>query len=127
MRRCIAFALALLLAGCSSKPAASDHSPGGIWSGEYGPTDSDRGDPIRVDLRWEDAKLSGVVHAGTRSLPITTASFQPDTGAITMEFDTQGNGGRTVHYIIEGKVSGNTMSGTWTHDDQHGSFRVKKE
>jgi hypothetical protein len=59
-------------------------------------------------------------------MPITKASFQRDTGAITMEFDAEGNG-RTVHYVAEGKVNGNAMAGTWTHDDQRGEFRVTKE
>ena len=44
-----------------------------------------------------------------------------------MEFDAEGNGGRTVHYVIDGKVDGDTMTGTWTHDDQRGDFRVMKE
>jgi len=44
-----------------------------------------------------------------------------------MEFDAEGNRGRTVHYIIDGKVNGNTMTGTWAHDDEKGDFRVTKE
>jgi hypothetical protein len=88
---------------------------------------SGRGDPISVDLRWEDTSLRGVVHAGPRSLPLTKATFIPETGTISLEFDAEGNGGRTVHYVINGRVSGSTMSGTWTHDDQHGDFRVTKQ
>jgi len=44
-----------------------------------------------------------------------------------MEFDAEGNRGRTVHYIIDGKVNGNTMTGTWTHDDEKGDFSVTKQ
>src|SRR5262249_4173939 len=71
--------------------------------------------------------LAGAVHAGPRSLPLTKTSFMPETGAISMEFDAEGNGGRTVHYTIDGKVSGAVMTGTWTHDNQHGDFRVTKQ
>ena len=116
----------LLLAACASKPAASNGSPSGTWSGDYSPN-PDRRESITVDLRWEDANLRGVVKAGQRSLPITKASFKPDTGAISIEFDAQGNGGQTVHYAIDGKVAGNTMAGTWSHDDQHGDFHVTKK
>jgi hypothetical protein len=117
----------LFVAGCASKPATSTStdSPSGSWSGEYGPGSSLR-DSIRVDLRWENGDLRGVVHAGPRSMPITKASFQRDTGAITMEFDAEGNG-RTTHYVAEGKVNGSSMAGTWSHDDQRGEFRVTKE
>lgn len=117
----------LFLAACSTKPAASPGgaAPSGSWSGEYGPGSSLR-DSIRVDLHWENTDLRGVVHAGNRSLEITKASFQPDSGAIHMEFDAEGNG-RTVHYVAEGKVNGNSMAGTWSHDDQQGEFRVTKQ
>jgi hypothetical protein len=124
----ISFAIvfSIIVSGCSSTPAVSQDAPTGKWSGEYGP-DADRRDPISVDLRWEDKTLRGTIHAGPRSLPLTKASFNADSGAIVMEFDAEGNGGRTVHYVIDGKVSGNTMAGTWSHDDQHGDFRVTKQ
>jgi hypothetical protein len=123
----IVFIALLCVAGCASKPATSSSTdiPSGTWSGEYGPGSSLR-DSIRVELRWENGDLRGVVHAGPRSMPITKASFQRDTGAITMEFDAEGNG-RTIHYVAEGKVNGSSMAGTWSHDDQRGEFRVTKE
>jgi len=124
----IAFIALILLSACTSQPAVSTSNelPSGTWSGDYAP-EGDRREPIGVDLRWEGSNLTGLVHAGPRSLPLTKASFKPETGAISMEFDAEGNGGRTVHYLIDGKVSGDVMMGTWTHDDQHGDFRVKRQ
>ena len=122
---CLTMAL-LLVAACASQTAVSNEAPSGTWSGDYG-FDSGRREPIRVDLRWEDANLRGAVQAGPRSLPIAKASFKAETGAITLEFDAEGNGGRTVHYVIDGKVNGNTMSGTWSHDDERGDFHVTKQ
>jgi len=123
---CFTIAL-LLLSTCTPRPAAvSSQVPGGTWSGEYG-LGADRREPISVDLRWEDGNLRGIVHAGPRTLPLTKVPFTPETGAISMEFDAEGNRGRTVHYIIDGKVNGNTMTGTWAHDDEKGDFRVTKE
>jgi hypothetical protein len=60
-------------------------------------------------------------------LRVSQATFNPDSGAITIEFDTQGNGGQIVHYVIDGKVAGNVMAGTWTHDSLHGDFKVTKQ
>ena len=116
----------LLLSTCAAPPAAPKDAPSGKWSGTY-ELASDRNEPIGVDLRWESTNLVGTVRAGARSMPVTKASFTPETGAITMEFDAEGNGGRTIHYTINGKVTGNAMTGTWTHDDQHGDFRVTKQ
>jgi hypothetical protein len=122
-------AIAFLLVSCfscTSQPAVSTEPPTGRWSGDY-EVSSGRRESISVELRWDDANLRGEVHSGFRSLPITKASFQRDTGAIALEFDAEGPGGRTVHYVIEGKVAGNTMTGTWTHDNQRGDFRVTKQ
>jgi hypothetical protein len=32
-----------------------------------------------------------------------------------------------VHYVIEGKVEGNMMTGNWRHDDVSGDFQVTKQ
>jgi hypothetical protein len=116
-----------LLASCNKVPAApSGDTPTGRWTGNYEVTPG-RNEPISVDLRWENTDLRGTVMAGVRSIPISKAAFQRDTGAINLEFDAQGNGGQIVHYVIDGKVAGNTMTGTWSHGDQRGEFKVTKE
>jgi len=124
-RKALYFLVAASLAACTSRPAPSGEAPSGNWSGDYGI--AERREPIRLDLRWEGTDLRGTVHAGPRSLPLTKASFSPDTGAIALEFDAEGNRGQAVHYVIDGKVSGDTMAGSWTHDDQRGDFRVTKQ
>jgi hypothetical protein len=80
--------IALLIASCTSKPAApvSDAPPSGTWSGDFGP-DARRREPVGVDLQWEGGNLAGAVRIGVRSLPLTKASFTPATGAIALEFD----------------------------------------
>ena len=130
MRRyALSLAALVLVAACASsppKPTVSMDPPGGTWAGDYGPSPDQR-EQISVELRWEGANLRGAVRVGVRSLALTNASFKPDTGAITMEFDAQGNGGQLVHYVVEGKVAGNTMTGNWTHDSQRGDFKVTKQ
>ena|SRR5206468_7896751 len=117
----------LLVAGCASKPALSQNDAvSGTWTGDYGPS-PDRRDPVSLELRWKDDKLSGTVRAASRSLPLSTASFKADTGAIAMEFDAPGNNGQTVHYKIEGKVEGNAMTGSWGRDGQSGDFHVTRQ
>ena len=130
MKRHLSFLalLVLLLAACASKPAASAEAgppPSGSWSGDFGP-DAERRESVRLDLNWEGKNLRGVVHSGVRDLEISKAFFNPETGAITLEFDAQGNGGQIVHYVIDGKVAGNTMAGSWVHDTQRGDFKVTK-
>ena len=121
-----AVAALLQFAGCASPKAThSNEAPSGTWSGDYGP-DPDRRDPVTLELTWENTTLRGTVHAGPRSFELMNASFKPDTGAITMEFQAAANG-RAVHYVIDGKVDGNQMKGTWGHDDVKGDFRLTRQ
>lgn len=122
---CLIAGLALLSACAPRTAELSTAPPSGTWSGDYG-ADADRRDPVTLDLRWDKTTLRGTVHAGPRSLDVSQALFKPETGAISIQFDAQGNG-RTVHYVIDGKVDGNRMSGTWSHDGQQGDFRVTKQ
>ena len=115
----------VLLATCAPKAAPSATAPTGKWSADYGP-DAQRRDPVTLDLRWENAILRGTVHAGPRSLDISQALFTPETGAIQIQFDAQANG-RAVHYVVDGKVEGNEIRGSWSHDDQKGDFHVTKQ
>jgi hypothetical protein len=122
---CLTFVL--VLAGCGAKSASTaGNPPSGTWSGDYGP-DTDRRDPVTLELQWEGSALRGTVHAGPRSLDVRSASFKPETGAISLEFDAANNG-RAVHYMIEGKVDGNKMSGSWhTEGGPSGDFRLTRQ
>src|SRR6516162_10239831 len=115
----------VLLSTCAPKTGPDMPPPSGTWSGDYGP-DSERRDSVSMDLKWENTTLRGTVHAGPRSLDISQALFKPDTGAISIQFDAQANG-RSVHYVVDGKVEGNRMSGTWTHDGQQGDFHLTRQ
>ena len=34
--------------------------------------------------------------------------------------------GKTVHYVIEGKLDKGTLSGSWNHDNRRGDFKVSR-
>ena len=126
-RKVVLLIVMLLLAACASQqPAVSNNPPSGRWSGDYGP-DAVRRESVSVELRWEGSELAGAVKTGVRTFPLTKASFAPQTGDITLEFDTAGNEGQPVHFVAQGKVEGNVMTGTWSRDEQRGDFRVTRE
>jgi hypothetical protein len=66
------------------------------------------------------------VNPGPNAVPLTKASFVQDTGAVTMEASAPGSGGKTVNFAVEGKVADGVMTGTWTHDDKKGDFKITK-
>ena len=100
--------------------AAEPGDPSGTWAGDWGPSSSDRND-ITLELAWDGMSLTGMIGAGTEAIEIANATFDPETGAITMEFDGGG-----FHYTIEGQVDANSMTGSWSHDDRAGDFSVTR-
>ena len=34
--------------------------------------------------------------------------------------------GTTVHYMVEGQLDGDSMTGSWSHDDREGDFSITR-
>jgi hypothetical protein len=134
-------ALCLMLSACSSEPEPAPATPApepaaaapdatadplsGTWTGDWGPNANDR-NMVTLELKYDGTALTGTVNPGPQAIPLTKASYAADTKTVMMEADAPGRGGATVHYTIEGKVDGNTMSGSWSHDDKKGDFKITK-
>src|SRR5262245_54460643 len=97
----------------------------GTWSGDWGPTATHR-DNVTVDLKWDGKALTGTVNPGPQAITLQKTTFDAATGAVHMEADAQGRGGR-VHYVIDGKLASGTMTGSWNHDNQKGDFKITKK
>ena len=122
-----------LAAGCTSAtettdvPAAATNAADpltGMWKGTWGPSAQDRND-VTLDLKWDGSNLSGTVNPEGSPIALTAASYDPSTGAVHMEASAPGRNGE-VHYMIDGKVEGSTMSGSWSHDERKGDFAITK-
>ena len=97
----------------------------GTWTGDWGPSPSDR-NTVTLELTYDGTTLTGTVNPGPNAITLTKAAYDPATGAVTMEADAQGRGGATIHYVIEGRLDGNAMTGSWNHDAVMGDFRINK-
>jgi hypothetical protein len=100
----------------------------GTWTGTWGPSPNDRNDAT-LQLKWDGKALTGNVTGGTnvaKPIPLQKTTFDPKTGAIHMEADASARG-QTVHYVIDGKVEKDTMTGTWNHDNRKGDFKLTKK
>src|SRR5690348_11845370 len=91
----------------------------GTWSGDWGPSASDR-NTVTVELKYDGKALSGTVNPGANAVTLKNCTFDAKTGAIHMEADTKSRRGTDIHYVIDGKVDNGTMSGSWNHDNRKG-------
>ncbi len=124
--------LSLFLAAClvvtaaafAAVPAADPLS--GTWTGDWGPSAADR-NQVTLELKWDGKNLTGTVNPGPNAVEIQKATFTPETGAIHFEADAKNRRGNTVHYLVDGKVEKDTMTGSWSHDNRKGDFKISKK
>ncbi len=136
---CVCVAMVLLLSGCGgapepapvpepapepevAEPAGSADPLSGTWTGDWGPAPDDR-NAVVLDLTWDGTALGGTVNPGPDAVELMNAAFDPATNTLTMEADAESFRG-PVHYMIEGALDGNTISGSWGHDDVTGDFTI---
>lgn len=123
---CLMTCLALTLTGTVSAQPKSADPLSGSWSGDWGPSAADR-NTVTVDLKWDGKALTGTVNPGPTATELQKCTFDAKTGAVHMEADAKNRRGVVVHYVIDGKVEGNTMSGSWNHDARKGDFKITKK
>jgi len=133
--------LLLVVFGCASEPAKTETAPDaaapeaaapdaadpltGTWKGDWGPSEKDR-NPVTLDLKLDGTSVTGSINPGPDAVAITKGTFTKDTGAVNLEADAKDHAGKAIHYVIDGKAEGTTLSGTWSHDDKKGDFKVTK-
>ena len=107
---------------------AQNDTVSGTWAGDWGPSPGDR-NAITLQLKWDGKALTGSITGGlnvTSPITLQKTTFDPKTGTIHMEADASSRG-RTVHYVVDGKVEKNMMSGSWNHDNRKGDFKLTKK
>jgi hypothetical protein len=120
------FLLLIAPYSCSSvSTSAAADAITGTWRGEWGPAPQ-RQTEVTVEFKWDGKNLHGTVDPGGKAYEFTKASFDPQTNAVKMELDGPNSRREIVHYVIEGKISGKVMSGTFNRGGEKGTFRIQK-
>jgi len=123
----LALSMVILLAGISAVYLNAAEDPlSGTWTGDWGPSAADR-NQVTVELKWDGKTLAGTVNPGPNAVELKKTTFDPKTNAVHFEADAKSRRGAEIHYVIDGKVDGNTMTGTWNHDNRNGDFKITKK
>lgn len=135
MRATVAYCFAILLASTAAAPAAvaqQGHPLVGIWSGDWGPTPTER-NPVLLDLSWENTTLSGIINPGfPDAATIRTGRLDSSNWTVHIEADAVDEDGNPVRVVVDGMLENlgspnRTLSGTWKSGDTEGDFKVTRE
>jgi hypothetical protein len=97
----------------------------GTWTGDWGPSAADR-NPVTVELKWDGKVLTGTVNPGPNAVELKNCTFDANSNAVHMEADAKSRRGNEIHYMIDGKVENNTMTGSWNHGNRKGDFKITR-
>jgi len=119
----------LCLAACLviTLPLLAQDPLSGTWTGDWGPSATHRNE-VTLQLKWDGKALTGTVNPGPNAITLQKSTFDSKTSAIHLEADSRnmmGNG--MVHFIIDDKLNGKTMTGSWNHGDTKGDFKIAKK
>jgi hypothetical protein len=120
---CVAIAMPLI-----ARQSAAGDPLSGTWTGDWGPNARDR-NQVTVDLKYDGKAVTGVVKTANRpEVALSKATYDAATQTVKMEAEaTNPRSGATVKYMIDAKVAGSSMTGTWNHDAVKGDFTLTKK
>lgn len=130
MRARVMTVVCLLACAIAATPMLAQQDPlSGTWTGDWGPNAADR-NQVSVELKWDGKALTGVVKSvrpAREEVTLSNSSFDPATQTVKMEAEAKNpRSGASIKYVIQGKLSGNTMTGSWNHDSRTGDFKLTK-
>src|SRR5437763_17147716 len=106
---CVAAVLVTVTSAFAQDPIS------GKWSGDWGPSKFDR-NPVTVDFKLAGKTVTGTVNSEGKVIPVKNGTFDAKANTFHMEADAPGPGDRIVHFVIDGKLENNTLTGSWNHD-----------
>ena len=123
-----AFTLACLCAGLF---AQQGHPLTGTWSGDWGPTPTQR-NQVTLVMHWDGKNVTGLINPGPDSIPIASVFVDVTNWIIRIEADTKDQSGEPVHIAAEGRLEDlgsyhRTISGAWNQGTTKGTFKITRD
>ena len=111
--------------------AQEGHPLTGTWSGDWGPTTTQR-THITLVMNWDGKNISGILNPGPDAVQIPSIFLDVTNWTVRIEADAKDPSGSPVHITAEGKLddigsSHRKISGTWRQGNARGDFRVTRD
>jgi hypothetical protein len=111
--------------------AQQGHPLSGTWSGDWGPTPTQR-NQVTLVLNWDGKNVTGQVNPGPDSIPIASVFLDVTNWTVRIEADTKDQSGKPVHIAAEGKLEDiasyhRTITGVWNQGATKGTFKITRD
>ena len=111
--------------------AQEGHPLVGTWSGDWGPTPTHR-NQVTIVMNWDGKNVTGIINPGPDVIPMRVVTLDSTKWTVHIEADAKDHAGNPVRFIIDGKLDNilsykRTLTGTWSHGDVKGDFKVTRD
>jgi hypothetical protein len=127
MRRCFWVFLGIVV----SSFAQQGHPLTGTWSGDWGPSATERSQ-ITFVMNWDGKSITGLINPGPDSIPLASVFVDVTNWNVRIEADTKDQSGKPVHIAAEGRLEDigsyhRTIKGMWRQGTATGDFRLTRD
>jgi hypothetical protein len=111
--------------------AQEGHPLTGTWSGDWGPTTTQR-NHITLVMNWDGKNISGILNPGPDAVQIPNIFLDVTNWTVRIEADAKDPSGSPAHITAEGKLEDiasyhRRITGTWRQGNARGDFRVTRD
>lgn len=123
--------LLICLGGAVSGLGQQGHPLTGTWSGDWGPSATQR-NQITFVMNWDGKNVTGLINPGLDSIPISSVFVDVTNWTVRIEADAKDKAGKTVHISADGHLDDlgsyhRTIRGTWHQGTVVGDFRLTRD
>ena len=111
--------------------AQEGHPLTGTWSGDWGPTPTQR-THLTLVMNWDGKNVSGTINPGPDAVSLGSVFLDVTNWTVRIEADGKDQSGKAVHISAEGKIEDlssahRKLSGSWTQGTAKGDFKLTRD
>ncbi len=125
----------ILFLGCvaivNASFAQEGHPLTGTWSGDWGPTPTQR-NHVTLVMNWDGKNVTGTLNPGPDAVKLGSVFLDLTNWSVRIEADTKDKTGKAFHISAEGKIEDlgsahRKLSGTWMEGTTKGDFKLTRD
>src|SRR5262249_52519349 len=111
--------------------AQEGHPLTGTWSGDWGPTPTQR-THLTLVMSWDGKSVTGTINPGPDAIQLGSVILDVTSWTVRIEADGKDQSGKAVHISAEGKIDDlasahRKLTGSWTQAGVKGDFRPTRD
>jgi len=111
--------------------AQEGHPLTGTWSGDWGPTATER-HHLTLVMNWDGERVTGLLNPGPDGVPLASVLIDVTDWTVRLEAESKGPSGAPEAISAEGRLEDlgsphRTIAGTWRQGSVTGDFTLVRD